>query len=70
MKIKVILNNKKGGVMKTLDYGDYMEGEIEFVSKEDEEACLQCWNEQIEMTIDEYGRVYNEGGIYIADIKI
>lgn len=56
--------------MKTLDYGDYMEGEIEFFSKEDEEACLQCWNEQIEMTIDEYGRVYNEGGIYIADIKI
>ncbi|EGR53923.1 MULTISPECIES: hypothetical protein [Fusobacterium] len=56
--------------MERLDYADYMEGEIVFNSKADEEACLQCWNEQNELSVDEYGRVYNEGGIYIADIKI
>lgn len=51
-----------------LDHGKYMEGEIEFVSKADEEACVQCWNESIEMTVDEYGRVFNEGGQYVADV--
>ncbi|EFS20863.1 hypothetical protein FSBG_00360 [Fusobacterium gonidiaformans 3-1-5R] len=56
--------------MEKLDYGDYMDGEIVFNSKADEKACLQCWNEGIEIRVDEYGRVYNEGGIYIADIKI
>lgn len=56
--------------MNILDYGMYMEGEIEFASKADEEACLQHWNDQNELSVDEHGRVYNEGGIYIADIKI
>ncbi|WP_339980422.1 hypothetical protein [Fusobacterium necrophorum] len=56
--------------MKKLDYGKYMEGEISFLTKADEEACVRCWNEQIEMTVDEYGRVFNEAGVWIANIKV
>lgn len=56
--------------MKKLDYGKYMEGEISFFTKAGEEACLQCWNEGIEMGVDEYGRVFNEAGIWIASIKV
>lgn len=55
--------------MKSLSYGHYMDGEIVFNSRADEEACLQCWNEDIEMKADEYGRVFNEAGIWIANIK-
>lgn len=53
-----------------LDYREYMEGEIVFNSKADEEACLQCWNEGIEMSVDEYGRVFNEADIWIANVKM
>ncbi|WP_187105718.1 hypothetical protein [Fusobacterium necrophorum] len=56
--------------MKKLDYGKYMEGEISFLTKADEEACLQHWNDQNELTVDEFGRVFNEAGIWIASIKI
>lgn len=52
-----------------LDHGKYMEGEIEFVSKANEEACVQCWNEQIEKTVDEYGRVFNEAGVSKGGIE-
>lgn len=55
--------------MNILNYGDYMEGEISFLSKADEEACLQCWNEKNELTVDEFGRVFNEAGVWIANIN-
>lgn len=56
--------------MKKLDYGKYMEGEISFLTKADEQVCLQCWNEGIEMSVDEYGRVFNEADIWIANVKM
>lgn len=56
--------------MKKLNWGDYMEGEIIFVSKEDEEICKKHWKDNNQLTVDTYGRVYNEGGQYIADIEV
>ncbi|MBR8733161.1 hypothetical protein IX329_000734 [Fusobacterium necrophorum] len=56
--------------MNILSYSDYMQGFIAFISKEDEMTCLEHWGSQNEMTVDDFGRVYNEGGIYIANIKI
>ncbi len=36
-------------------------------TKEDDKAILLTNKRQIEMTIDEHGRIFNEGGQYIAD---
>ena len=35
----------------------------------DNKAILEAVDAGIELTIDELGRVYNEGGIYIADAE-
>lgn len=55
--------------MKKLSYFDYEEGLIKFSSKEDEEICLKHWKDENELSVDEYGRVFNEGGEYIADVE-
>lgn len=55
--------------MKKLSYVDYMNDEFDLVSQEDEKKCLECWNNGVELTVDDFGRVFNEAGVYIADIK-
>ncbi len=37
------------------------------ISEEDNNSIMETIKNAIEMTIDEYGRVFTEGGIYIAD---
>ncbi len=39
------------------------------VTEADNKAILEAINNQIELTIDELGRVWNEGGEYIADAE-
>ena len=39
-------------------------------TKEDDTSIMSTYAKQIEMTIDEFGRIFNEGGIYIADGEI
>ena len=39
------------------------------VTEADNKAILEAVDAGIELTIDELGRVYNEGGIYIADAE-
>lgn len=39
-------------------------------TKADDKAILATNKKGIEMTIDEYGRIFNEGGQYIADGEI
>lgn len=39
-----------------------------FASKEDENACEEYWGMEIELYVDEYGCVWNEGGQYIANV--
>ena len=36
-------------------------------TEEDNKAIMEAVNNRIELSIDEFGRVYNECGIYIAD---
>lgn len=55
--------------MKKLSYADYMNDEFSFLTKEDERKCLECWEQDIELTVDNFGKVYNEGGLYIADVE-
>ena len=55
--------------MKKLNYGDYMNDEFNFSSQEDERKCLDCWGQGIELSVDDFGRVYNEAGTYIADVE-
>ncbi len=39
------------------------------ITEADNKAILEAVDAGIELTIDEFGRVYNEGGIYIADAE-
>ncbi len=39
------------------------------ITEADNKAILEAINNQIELTIDELGRVWNEGGEYIADAE-
>jgi hypothetical protein len=39
------------------------------VTQNDNKAILEAIENEIELEIDELGRVYNEGGIYIADAE-
>lgn len=39
------------------------------LTKADDEEIIECIVENIDMTIDEQGRVWTEGGIYIADVE-
>lgn len=51
--------------MKTLNYWNVKE----YKTEEDRVACEKAWDNEIELLVDEYGRVYNEGGQYIADVE-
>jgi len=42
---------------------------IKGMAKKDDKAMLSCNRSGIEMVIDEFGRVYNEGGQYIANAE-
>lgn len=54
--------------MKKLSYADYMNDEFNFVTQEDEKKCLEYWGKDVELTVDNLGRVFNEAGTYIADV--
>lgn len=54
---------------KKLTWGDYQEGRIKFMLKEDEKRCIKHLKNNNELSVDEFGRVYNEGGEYIADVE-
>ena len=49
--------------MKKLDIYNYAG-----VTKNDNKAILNALKKKIDLTIDEHGKVYSEGGIYIADV--
>lgn len=51
--------------MKTLNYWNVKE----YKTEEDKIACEKAWDNEIELVVDKYGRVYNEGGQYIADVE-
>lgn len=53
--------------MKKLNYADYMSGDVT-IKEEDIKKVEECFNEDIEMTYDEYNRVFDEAGNYIADL--
>ena len=40
-----------------------------FATAEDETICNQNWDNEIKWEIDEFGRVYDEAGRYIADAE-
>ena len=40
-----------------------------FGSEKDERICNEMWDKEINLEIDEYGRVYDESGRYIADAE-
>lgn len=41
-----------------------------YASEADERACNEAWDKEIELNVDEFGRVWNEGGQYIADVEL
>lgn len=55
--------------MKKISWADFMAGEFIFLEASDEKRCIQFWEDDNELTVDDYGRVYNEGGQYVADVK-
>lgn len=55
--------------MKKIGYADFMNDEFQFLSLEDEKICMQYWVDKNELTVDDYGRVFNEGGEYVADVR-
>lgn len=50
--------------MKNLDISA-----IQGITEQDNKVITEQWQQEIELFIDEFGRVYNEGGQYIADAK-
>ena len=51
--------------MKALNYWNVKE----YKTEEDKNACKKAWDNEIELVVDEYGRVYDEAGKYIADVE-
>lgn len=51
-----------------ITYSMFMNDEFYFVSEEDKKVCFDSWDKEIELTADDFGRVFNEAGTYIADI--
>ncbi len=39
------------------------------LTKADDRSIINCLNKGIDMNLDEFGRVWNEGGQYIADVE-
>ncbi len=50
--------------MKKLNYWNVKE----YASEEDKKRCEDAWDKDIELRIDENGRVYDESDTYIADV--
>ena len=50
---------------KTLNYWNVKS----YAKTKDKTACEQAWDNEIELVVDEYGRVYDEAGQYIADVE-
>ena len=50
--------------MKKLEYWNVKE----YASEEDKKACEKAQDKEIELEADEFGRVFDEAGTYIADI--
>jgi hypothetical protein len=42
---------------------------VHAIGTDDKKAIDKCLKAKIEMTVDEQGRVYNEAGQYIADVR-
>lgn len=51
-------------MMKKLNYWNVKE----YASEEDKKRCEDAWDKDIELRIDENGRVYDESDTYIADV--
>ena len=52
--------------MKKLNYYDVKE----YNTEADKKACNEAWDKEIELYVDEIGRVWSEGGQYIADVTL
>jgi len=52
--------------MKKFHYNDLLSGNY---TTEDEEIIKEMDKEQVEMYIDDHGRVFTESDVYIADVK-
>lgn len=50
--------------MKKLNYWNVKE----YMSEKDKKACEDAWVKEIELRVDEYGRVFDEADTYIADV--
>lgn len=50
--------------MKPLDIYSYTG-----ITEQDNKAIMKHIEQEIDLFIDEYGRVFNEGGQYVADAK-
>ena len=51
--------------MKKLNYWNVKK----YKTKEDKIACEKAWDNEIELEVDDCGRVYDESGKYIADVE-
>ena len=54
--------------MKEITFADYMGDHFEFASVEDKKKVFECWEREMETKVDEFGRVFNQAGTYIADV--
>lgn len=51
-------------MMKKLNYWNVKE----YKTEEDKKACEDAWDKDIELRVDNCGRVYDEADTYIADV--
>ena len=50
--------------MKKLNYWNAKE----YLSEKDKKVCEDAWDKEIELRVDECGRVFDESDTYIADV--
>ena len=50
--------------MKKLNYWNVKE----YASEEDKKRCEEAWDKDIELRVDNCGRVFDEADTYIADV--
>lgn len=51
-------------MMKKLNYWNVKE----YMSEKDKKVCEDAWDKEIELRVDECGRVFDESDAYIADV--
>lgn len=47
----------------------FMNDEFQFLTEEDKKVCFEYWDNEVELYVDKFGRIFTEANKYVADIS-